>query len=199
MPTAPIPPDLRAAAPSLAARMRGILAPLAALVAHAFLRHPTRAPLILALWRYLNRTAARFERLMAHIAAGRLPRTSRHGRSGPRPAPLPRQPAWLIRDLGYRAGAYRSQLESLLAEPAVAQLLAITPAAARLLRPLCRMLAIPAPGPAPIQAVPPPPAAASAASPASGLPERPPPAPLPDAPCPRSRWPWFFNPAARPA
>ena len=152
---ATIPPELQAAAPELGRRFAVILAGLATLIARAFLRHP-RAALIMPLWRYLTHTARRFDRLMAHIAAGRLPRKSAPGRTrpptepgaAPRAAAFPNTPAWLVVDLKHEGAYFRGQIEALLAEPAAAQLLAAHPAAARLLRPLCHMLALDRPGPA---------------------------------------------------
>ena len=189
------------AAPELGRRFGAILAGLATLIARAFLKHP-RAALIMPLWRYFTHTGRRFDRLMAHIAAGRLPRKSRLGRvrppatvlPTPRVAWRPTTRAWLITDLKHEAAFFRGQLEALLADPAAAQLLATHPAAARLLRPLCHMLALDRPGPAP-------PPRPSRAKPAR--------APKPRAPRPsrakpeidphdrRAPWPWYIVPTKR--
>ena len=208
MPPAKIPPELRAAAPDLGRRFGVIVAALAALIARAFLRHPTRAALIVPLWRYLTRTARRFDRLMAHIAAGQLPPKRRPGtRSGSRAVPLPSTRAWLVIALRHEAAAFASQLQSLLAEPEAAGLLATTPAAGRLLRPLCRMLGLPAAGSPKAPGRPPTlprgPAKPEHANPEPATPvsitpptpsaacQNPPPPRLPKPPCPRARWPWF--------
>jgi hypothetical protein len=84
---------------------------------------------------------------MAHIAANRAPkpRPPRLHRAKPAPAratSLPAGHGWLIRALPQEAAAYAAQLDSLLAEPATADLLATHPAAARILRPLGRMLGL---------------------------------------------------------
>ena len=140
----PTPAPVQACAPDLARRVGLILAALAALVARRFPGQPRLAAFIIPLWTRLNRAARRFERLMARLAAGVLPKPRASGRhGGPRSAiALPAGRGWLIRILGHEAAAYAYQLQTLLAEPAVAELLAQAPAAQRILRPLTRMLAI---------------------------------------------------------
>jgi hypothetical protein len=146
MPSAPNPIPIQALAPDISRRVGLIVATLAALVAHRFLHDPEFKSLILPLWTYLKRTVRRFERLMTRVAANRLPtRPPRPHRPAPdrvRPTPLPAGHAWLIRALGYEAVACASQLEHLLNEPGVADLLAASPAAVRILRPLGRMLGL---------------------------------------------------------
>jgi len=145
----PIPAPVQAFAPDFARRFSAIMAALAALVARRFLREPRLALFIVPLWNRLNRTTRRFERLMAHLAAGTLPKPRAPGRSGGRrsaPHPntiaLPTSRAWLIRDLGSEAAGYASQLQALLAERAAAAILALVPAAKRLLHPVERLLGI---------------------------------------------------------
>jgi hypothetical protein len=144
---APNPTPVQAIAPDLARRIGLIVAGLAALVAHRFLREPRLASLIVPLWTRLTRSARRFDRLMASIAANRAPkpRPTRLHRPKPdtaRATPLPAGHGWLIRALPHEAAVYAAQLEALLAEPATADLLAASPAAARILRPLGRMLGL---------------------------------------------------------
>jgi hypothetical protein len=132
-----------------------IMANLAALVPARFHRNPTFVHLILPLWYRFTRTARRFERLMARIATNTLPKprrprphSSRPHRLTPDAARLPALPTghlWLIRAIPYEVAAYASQLNHLLADPATVEILATFPAAARLLRPLARMLGIDAP------------------------------------------------------
>ena len=194
---APIPSDLQAAAPELARRFGAILTGLAILIARAFLKHP-RAALIMPLWRYFTHTARRFDRLTAHLAAGRLPRKSSPGRV--RPASPPRAPwrpatrGWLLTDLKHEAAFFRGQLETLLADPAAAQLLAAHPAAARLFRPLCHMLALDRPGP------PSPPRPSRAKPPREPKPRAPRPSrakPEIDPHDRRAPWPWYIVPTKR--
>jgi hypothetical protein len=151
MTPAPITPELRRAAPLLAGRFTVIMAALAALIARAFLKNPRRAAVIVPLWNYLGRTARRFARLAAGLAKGRRPRparvpqpgrSARPRRAGRHALSLPTARGWLLKDLKHEAALYGLQLETLLAEPEAAQLLAAAPTAARLLRPICRMLGI---------------------------------------------------------
>ncbi len=192
----PIPTTLSTAAPALALRLTIILTALATHIAHAFLRHPTRAPLILPLWRYLTRSARRFAALLAHIAAGRLPCTQkRTPHSGPRPINFPTAHGWLVADLRHEAAIRAGQLATLLAEPAMAEILAAAPQAARLLRPLCRMLGLPTIARPRAAPTPPP---SPPAEPIRQAPPQPVTRHHPEPPCPRARWPWF-SPTAKPA
>ena len=139
-----LPAPVQAFAPEFAARFGRILAGLAKLVAAGFLRNPRLVLLIVPLWNRLNRAARRCERLMAHVAAGRLPKPHRSGPSGPRPGgpALPTSRGWLVRELGSEAACHASQMRALLAEPAVVELLLIAPTANRIVNPILRMLGI---------------------------------------------------------
>ena len=157
METAP-PIPVQAFAPDLARRFGLIIACLVALVSRRLLREPRLALLIVPLCTRLRRAARRFERLMARLAAGTplkphpsgaptsaspgAPTSASPRPGGPHQTVLPTGRGWLIRVLGYEAAGYASQLQALLAEPAAAELLAATPKAGRILRPLSRMLAI---------------------------------------------------------
>ncbi len=102
-------------------------------------------PLLALLWSRLRRTALRFARLAEKFRAGTLPLPRRRRRAPrkvqPPPLRLPRGFAWLLRRLPQAASA-ASQLQHLLADPAMAELLAAAPQAGRLLRPLCQMLGV---------------------------------------------------------
>jgi hypothetical protein len=208
----PLTPELRAAAPAVGTSLGALIAGLIALIARAFLRNPRRVAIILPLCTRLNRAGQRFNRVMARLAAGTRVRPSRarDRRGGAPPAPLPTQCGWLLADLRHEAAYFHHRLDALLAEPETAAILAACPQAARILRPICRMLGL---RPA---ALPP-------------LPRRPrkprrkprrPPAPAPVAepeliplaatrrlrrgpdglylpPCPHVGWPWFPHPANR--
>jgi len=190
MSAAPLPAPVQAFAPDFARRLGLILAGLAALIARRFLLSPRLVPLIIPLWTRLNRAARRFARLMARLAAGRLPPPRRPGAptsaspnpGGPRGARvLPGGRLWLVRALGHEAAGYVAQLESLLAEPAAAGLLAQVPAARRIVLPLGRLLGLPA--------------CAPARRPRAPRPARPRPPPLPPirptSPHPSAKWPWL--------
>jgi hypothetical protein len=138
------------------------------------------APLVMLLWTRLARLTARFDALVARLTAGHpaapaRPRTRSASTAPARTAPaaalrLPRSHTWLIRLLPGEAASYGCQLQALLADPAMAALLAAAPEAGRILRPLCRLLAItpegplalpsaagkPAPRPRPAKPAPPP-------------------------------------------
>ena len=93
----------------------------------------------------LRRTAARLQQLYIRWRAGTLPkpRPSRAGQPR-KPRERIKEPvgkAWLLK-LAQPTAQYRSALEQLLADPEFIQFLRDAPQAGRLLRPLCRMLAI---------------------------------------------------------
>ncbi len=151
----PTPPNQ---ATALAAGMALILRGLCALIAARF-RLPKVAPHTCALCSCLNRLAQRFTRLMDRLAQGplppprkRAPRPETPRPETPRPqAPRPRHrlptgTLWLIRAIPNEAACYASQINHLLAQPGMADLIAATPRAARLLRPLVRLLGIDMPG-----------------------------------------------------
>jgi len=109
---------------------------------------PLSGPLTVLLWTRLQLVSRRLAALAARAAAGRaltrrLVAPLTPIRRAP-PAPFPRLPhkfAWLVR-LVPQAANSGSQLRHLLSEPEMAALLAASPQARRLLRPLCRMLAV---------------------------------------------------------
>ena len=112
-------------------------------------------PLILLICKRLRRIAAGFAAVAAQVGSGTLRAASSRperrpvptGRAPARPAwsaagpPLPRGFAWLLR-LVPEGAAYGSQLQALLSEPEMATLISAAPQIGRLLRPLCRMLAV---------------------------------------------------------
>jgi hypothetical protein len=194
------PSPVRPDGPALAVRLVGILLGLLASVAH-HLPRTAHAGVTTSLCHYLYRTARRLTRLIEAVANGRAPkprRRARPGRSGSKPVALPRQPAWLLRDLRHQAAVWRNQLERLLDEPEARAFLAAAPTAGRLLRPLCHMLALKPPLLYP-------PKSGSEPRPeraAAALPEPAPPGrALASLPCPRLaiRWPWRDLLAKNPA
>lgn len=112
-------------------------------------------PLVLLICQRLGRIAARFAIVAARVGAGSLrtapsraerrPATGSSAASRPAASPtgplLPRGFAWLLRLLP-EAAAAGSQLQSLLCDPEMAALISAAPQIGRLLRPLCRMLAV---------------------------------------------------------
>ncbi len=134
-----------AASPALADRFAHLVEGLRRAIAARGAGTWLALPLMLLLWSRLRRTAERFARLAAKVHAGTLPPPRRRLRSPrparPQPLRLPRGFAWLVRRLPQAASA-ASQLQHLLADPAMADLLAAAPQAGRLLRPLCQMLGV---------------------------------------------------------
>lgn len=114
-------------------------------------RDRTLAPLVLVLWPYLHRLALRFEALLVRVREGGAAHGIRPFAAAPpaphRPKPPRLKPcfpgsfAWLIR-LVPDVAQFGGPLRYLLADPEFAALLAVAPQAGRILRPLCRMLAI---------------------------------------------------------
>ena len=139
-------------APELARRFAMIMAGLGALVARRFLRMPHLARFTLQLWTYLNRAVRRFHHALTRPTTPRA-RTNRAHVARVRPPRLPSRRGWIVRELGWEAATYLSQLEALLAELATQTALADAPAAGRIVRPICRMLGVSAEAtPKPVQA-----------------------------------------------
>ena len=147
MPTATTGPDLRLLAPEFAARFSAIIAQLIGFIALRLGRHPRLASRTPRFCNRLNRAARIITALMARIATGKRPRIDlrRNRIRAPRTTPhlpLPTSPGWLLRELKHEAALTKSRLETLLAEPGMADLLAEVPTLQRLLNPIRRALAI---------------------------------------------------------
>ena len=149
MPTATTTADPRLLAPDFAARFSAIIAQLIGFIALRLGRHPRLAALTPRFCNRLNRAARIIAATMARIAAGthRAPRPDlrRNRVRAPRtiaPLALPTSPGWLLRALKHEAAITRIHLETLLAEPGMAELLTAAPTLQRLLNPLRRALAI---------------------------------------------------------
>jgi len=104
--------------------------------------------LAMLLYRRLGEICGKIERLAARFQAGRLvrrvPRATaslRHvAKTGARI--WPGRFGWLVRRASYQAAGYGAQLRQILGQPEMVELLKAAPQAARILRPVCRMLAI---------------------------------------------------------
>ncbi len=113
---------------------------LLGVIAARFLKNPRLAPFILILWKRLVTSTRRMHAAMARIAQGRPPRTA-PGKpratppAKPRPS-LPRGFGWLLRELKHEAAIIGAQLETLIAEPEIAAILAANPSARRILNPI---------------------------------------------------------------
>ncbi len=138
--------------PDLAHTFSGLIDELCRTVAARSAADRGAGPMLILIFGRLRRLAARFASLAARVEAGMIqagpPRPGRaaasaNQRAG-RKARLPQSFAWLIR-LVPGTAAYAGQVQTLLADPQTAALVAAAPAAGRILRPLCRMLAVPLP------------------------------------------------------
>lgn len=106
----------------------------------------------LLLWARFAGVSLKMERLAARFAAGRLwrvaDRTQGSGTGLDRPAcrdaskALPARFGWLVWQVGWQAAGFGSQLRAVLQTPDMVALLEACPQAGRILRPVCRMLAV---------------------------------------------------------
>ena len=118
---------------------------------------PLPHPMFVAVFYALSGRIRRFAALVARVRAGvdrkpaatprpaRTPVTPVGGPVSERPVPerpvLPRRRGWLL-PLIPNAPFYASQLRVLLAQPDMAELIALAPTLGRILRPMARMLAV---------------------------------------------------------
>ncbi len=187
---APLPPELRAGAAALAARFDTAFANLLHCIAASF---RDIGPLTNPAWSRISRTHQRLVRLLANLAAGRLPRlraprpaAARPSHVPPRkggpPAPfLPHRRGWLGHVAGYQLRNVASQLRHALHHPETQATLAAAPphirkSIARTLSTACRLLDITLP---PLLLPPPAPPIPKPARPKPERPARAKPAPLP--------------------
>ena len=110
------------------------------------------AVLVLLLFRRLGGICGQMERLSQRFLAGRLWRvvartvvSERASDGMPRAVAArvwPWRFGWLVRAAAYRAAVYGIQLRVILEQPEMVALLRASPQAVRILRPVCRMLAV---------------------------------------------------------
>jgi hypothetical protein len=109
--------------------------------------------LVMLLYRRLGQICGQMERLTVRFRDGRLWRvatrpvaTERNAADGQERAAaslrFPGRFGWLVRAAAYQAAGYGCQLREILGQPEMVELLLAAPQAARILRPLCRMLAV---------------------------------------------------------
>jgi hypothetical protein len=131
---------------SVAAMWRAILCALLAAIGGFGLN----AAQGVALYRRVSVIRVRIERMLVRFRAGKLWRVSgRKGRSGAfgcAERTLPRRFGWLVIAGGHRAAGFGSQIQTVLNTSEMTELLAASPQAVRVLRPLCRALAVEMPG-----------------------------------------------------
>ena len=137
-------------APTLHAEVAGlmlrIVANLVKTMVRLLVRHPHQAQWM-EVWNYLTRGARRFCRVLERIAAGdTFPvRKSRAGAVRKQPArprrAIPRRKDW-IGQLGWEMRGCTAQIAFLLNRPEVAEIVANSPQAQRVLRPMFHILGI---------------------------------------------------------
>jgi len=108
--------------------------------------------LVLLLYRRLGDICGKMERLSQRFQAGRLSpvaprlgvaaRTETVARRAVLARIWPGRFGWLVLRAAYQAAGFGCQLRVILGEPEMIELLIAAPQAARILRPVCRMLAI---------------------------------------------------------
>ncbi len=119
------------------------------------LRGLLKRALVWLLYRRLGEMLRRMEGLAARFQAGRLWRVGSRGVAASRGGAVdggvsrgsgervwPGGFGWLVRAAGYEAAGFGSQLRAVLGSPEMVALLEASPQAVRVLRPLCRMLAV---------------------------------------------------------
>jgi len=108
--------------------------------------------LVMLLYGRLGRICGQMERLSLRFQAGRLWRVATRA-GGEKNAAEFRKPVvvllrwpgrfgWLVQAAAYQAAGYGCQLREILGQPEMVELLLAAPQAARILRPVCRMLAV---------------------------------------------------------
>ena len=123
-----------------------ILSDLQAVIAAHAARNRALTVLLVAVWGRVARMRTRLERLVALWRAGKLPKPraarvrAAAARSSGKKSAFPTNLSWLTRRIGYEAAAFGSQLRHLLTDAECVAFLAAVPQAARILRPLLRML-----------------------------------------------------------
>jgi len=106
----------------------------------------------MVLYNRISGIFGRIERLLVRFRAGRLWRVTQKGAAQRRSAlrtpaiALPRRFGWLVQAGGHQAAGFGLQLQTVLNTPEMTALLAASPQAGRILRPLCRALAMEVPG-----------------------------------------------------
>ncbi len=108
--------------------------------------------LALVLYGRIGTTLRRIERMLVRFRAGKLWRVTQREFAQRRlvcrkpTLGMPRRFGWLVQIGGHQAACVGSQLQAVLNTPEMADLLAASAQAGRILRPLCRALAVELPG-----------------------------------------------------
>ncbi len=139
------PPQSSSALEIAAATLRGIWA--AMLSRFGGLGVAAERQMVTANW--VSAIFQRFDALLLRYQAGKLrrvlsPRVLTTGRKAAKQpeSRMPRRFGWLVRSGAHHAAAYGTQVQHVLSGPEMAELLATSPQAMRILRPLLRALAV---------------------------------------------------------
>jgi len=136
--------------PTLSQRLAAVVKQLRTAMGTHGLQDPVSQALLILLFNHLGRALHRFASLAQRVAAGTAAIRKRPPPATPRPAAakppkltFPRRWCWLFKIApGHQMAAGRGHLRILLADPDMAAFLEVAPQAARLFRPLCRILGI---------------------------------------------------------
>ena len=133
-----------ASAPDITANLRTILRGILAVLGMWRIT-PSTALLV---HRRIGATFARIEKLLSRFRAGRLWTRTRRvqvrqtGAKAGRGSALPRRFGWLVIAGGHQAAGFGAQLQTVLSTTEMVALLAASAQARRILRPVCRALAV---------------------------------------------------------
>jgi len=136
------------ASETVSANLRVILRGILAVLGMWGLEHG----LTRTLYGKINGTFDRIERMLVRFRAGKLWRVTPRAitpKRQPRSKPdvvMPRRFGWLVQAGGHQAASFGLQMQTELNTPEMVALLAACPQAGRILRPLCRALAVEVPG-----------------------------------------------------
>ena len=136
------------ASPSPYLSLSAVLRALRGEVGGWHLRGMLSHAVMMLLYRRLGEICGKLERLVTRFQAGQLWRRKPAARAGVRNVAKtgariwPGRFGWLVRVASYQAAGYGCQLRHVLEQPEMVELLKASPQAARILRPVCRMLAI---------------------------------------------------------
>ena len=141
-------PNLPPGTPEMVRQLAWAFAGVLEAIGRAFNVNPRPVVPGMVIFLYVQRTRSRLFRLLANIRAGILPRWRAPGAKrerGERKAPrirLPGRKYWLSTEIGWFGRGFSGNIQIILNQPENAAIIAASPQAQRLLRPLCHMLGL---------------------------------------------------------